>query len=172
LWRRVAWTRTVPRNDGRGRATDITVRKYKYISTIRAASARRAGVAAREPEDNLHNARSAADVIAPRAEGSAIRVVAIGDGLIFASALLSIGLVRRKRRHVDARRFGWSGLARLAFGVRSAPDLRIRRDGCRLKLRRGGRVVEGARLESVYTGNRIVGSNPTPSASRCMQATV
>jgi hypothetical protein len=35
----------------------------------------------------------------------------------------------------------------------------------RLKLRRGGRVVEGARLESVYTGNRIVGSNPTPSAT-------
>ena len=31
--------------------------------------------------------------------------------------------------------------------------------------RRGGRVAEGARLESVYTGNRIVGSNPTPSAS-------
>ncbi len=31
-------------------------------------------------------------------------------------------------------------------------------------LRRGGRVAEGARLESVYTGNRIVGSNPTPSA--------
>ena len=28
-----------------------------------------------------------------------------------------------------------------------------------------GRVAEGARLESVYTGNRIVGSNPTPSAS-------
>jgi hypothetical protein len=28
----------------------------------------------------------------------------------------------------------------------------------------GGRVVEGARLESVYAGNRIVGSNPTPSA--------
>jgi hypothetical protein len=27
-------------------------------------------------------------------------------------------------------------------------------------------VAEGARLESVYTGNRIVGSNPTPSASR------
>src|SRR5262245_42668296 len=30
---------------------------------------------------------------------------------------------------------------------------------------RDGRVAEGARLESVYTGNRIVGSNPTPSAS-------
>jgi hypothetical protein len=29
---------------------------------------------------------------------------------------------------------------------------------------RGGRVVEGARLESVYTGNRIAGSNPAPSA--------
>jgi hypothetical protein len=26
-------------------------------------------------------------------------------------------------------------------------------------------VVEGARLERVYTGNRIVGSNPTPSAT-------
>jgi hypothetical protein len=31
---------------------------------------------------------------------------------------------------------------------------------------RGGRVVEGARLESVYTGNRIAGSNPAPSASQ------
>ncbi len=27
-----------------------------------------------------------------------------------------------------------------------------------------GRVVEGARLESVYTGNRIEGSNPSDSA--------
>ncbi len=32
--------------------------------------------------------------------------------------------------------------------------------------RRGGRVVEGARLESVYTGNRIAGSNPAPSATQ------
>lgn len=31
-------------------------------------------------------------------------------------------------------------------------------------MRRGGRAVEGARLESVYTGNRIEGSNPSPSA--------
>src|SRR6185437_5066280 len=31
-------------------------------------------------------------------------------------------------------------------------------------IRRGGRVAEGARLESVFTGNRNVGSNPTPSA--------
>ena len=31
--------------------------------------------------------------------------------------------------------------------------------------RRGGRVAEGARLESVWAGNRLVGSNPTPSAS-------
>src|SRR5437588_9046773 len=31
-------------------------------------------------------------------------------------------------------------------------------------MRRGGRVVEGARLESVYTGNGIAGSNPAPSA--------
>ena len=30
---------------------------------------------------------------------------------------------------------------------------------------RGGRVVEGARLESVYAGNRIEGSNPSLSAS-------
>src|SRR5579863_9707065 len=29
---------------------------------------------------------------------------------------------------------------------------------------RGGRAVEGARLESVYAGNRIAGSNPAPSA--------
>ena len=31
--------------------------------------------------------------------------------------------------------------------------------------RRGGRVAEGARLESVYAGNRIEGSNPSPSAN-------
>ena len=31
-------------------------------------------------------------------------------------------------------------------------------------MRRGGRVAEGARLESVFMGNRNVGSNPTPSA--------
>ncbi len=30
--------------------------------------------------------------------------------------------------------------------------------------RRGGRVVEGARLEFVYAGNRIAGSNPALSA--------
>ncbi len=30
--------------------------------------------------------------------------------------------------------------------------------------RRGGRAAEGARLESVYAGNRIAGSNPAPSA--------
>src|SRR5207249_7449422 len=33
-----------------------------------------------------------------------------------------------------------------------------------LKSRRDGRVAEGARLESVYTGNRIGGSNPSLSA--------
>ena len=31
-------------------------------------------------------------------------------------------------------------------------------------VRRGGRVAEGARLESVYAGNRIAGSNPASSA--------
>ena len=36
---------------------------------------------------------------------------------------------------------------------------------CRIK-GRGVRVVEGARLESVYTGNRIEGSNPSLSASQ------
>jgi hypothetical protein len=30
-------------------------------------------------------------------------------------------------------------------------------------------VAEGARLESVFTGNRNVGSNPTPSANICSQ---
>ena len=32
--------------------------------------------------------------------------------------------------------------------------------------RRGGRAVEGARLESVYTGGCIVGSNPILSAKK------
>jgi hypothetical protein len=43
--------------------------------------------------------------------------------------------------------------------TRSSVHMRIMREQ-----RRGGRVVEGARLESVYTGNRIAGSNPAPSA--------
>jgi hypothetical protein len=38
---------------------------------------------------------------------------------------------------------------------------------CKGSNRRGGRVAEGARLESVFTGNRNVGSNPTPSANPC-----
>jgi hypothetical protein len=40
---------------------------------------------------------------------------------------------------------------------------------CKGSNRRGGRVAEGARLESVFTGNRNVGSNPTPSANICSQ---
>ncbi len=35
---------------------------------------------------------------------------------------------------------------------------------CQLRSRRDGRVVEGARLESVYRGNSIEGSNPSLSA--------
>ena len=35
----------------------------------------------------------------------------------------------------------------------------------RFTRRRDGRVVEGARLESVFRGNSNVGSNPTLSAS-------
>ena len=38
-----------------------------------------------------------------------------------------------------------------------------------LRERRGGRVVEGARLERVYTGNRIEGSNPSPSATNVVK---
>jgi hypothetical protein len=92
-------------------------------------------------------------------------------------------------------RFGWAWRDLVIFGVnldigaaslscrramcleRSAPAgrrLRGRRARCyapRLAFpwgsasRRGGRAVEGARLESVYTGNRIAGSNPAPSAT-------
>src|SRR5690242_8699723 len=53
-------------------------------------------------------------------------------------------------------------LARISPERMRAPSRR-RRGG------RGGRVVEGARLESVYTGNRIAGSNPALSASPSKQ---
>jgi hypothetical protein len=55
------------------------------------------------------------------------------------------------------------GVARVVTSGRAAilrPPHRSRRDG---------RVAEGARLESVYTGNRIVGSNPTPSARKLVR---
>ena len=56
--------------------------------------------------------------------------------------------------------------AQRAFGARPFEEKIACAFGC--MLRRGGRVVEGARLESVYTGNRIAGSNPAPSArSHC-----
>ena len=47
------------------------------------------------------------------------------------------------------------GAMRLAFALLN-----------RSATRRGGPAVEGARQESVYTGNRIAGSNPAPSAIR------
>ena len=58
-------------------------------------------------------------------------------------------------------------LASLAPALRRGSRLAsLRRPPCRYNgvSRRGGRVVEGARLESVYGGNSIAGSNPAPSA--------
>ena len=45
-----------------------------------------------------------------------------------------------------------------------APDTQTRARPARC-MRRDGRVVEGARLESVYAGNRLKGSNPFLSAT-------
>src|SRR6185312_9041789 len=82
------------------------------------------------------------------------------------------GLGLGKSRLLEQR---WRGSSTRvgAFGIGRSPHPRIsiglsgrgRWLYCpHLPRRRGGRVAEGARLESVYTGNRIVGSNPTPSA--------
>ncbi len=49
-----------------------------------------------------------------------------------------------------------------AAGARAMRGLRAAKSSAS---RRGGRAAEGARLESVYAGNRIAGSNPAPSAS-------
>src|ERR1700677_2336515 len=51
--------------------------------------------------------------------------------------------------------------SRLAPGRRRVICARL---ATRTRCGRGGRAVEGARLESVYAGNRIAGSNPAPSA--------
>jgi hypothetical protein len=55
-----------------------------------------------------------------------------------------------------------------AVAMKRLPVQRYARSlaGALVASRRGGRVVEGARLESVYTGNRIEGSNPSPSANQ------
>ena len=57
-------------------------------------------------------------------------------------------------------------LSTKATAQKPAPGARrhVKRHAAR-RMGRGGRVAEGARLESVFTGNRNVGSNPTPSAS-------
>lgn len=44
------------------------------------------------------------------------------------------------------------------------PNPRGKTGRARMQGRRGGRVVEGARLESVFTGDRNAGSNPALSA--------
>ena len=46
------------------------------------------------------------------------------------------------------------------------PRRRLKPQPGSARMRRGGRVVEGARLESVFTGNRNAGSNPALSASQ------
>src|SRR5690554_3084174 len=55
---------------------------------------------------------------------------------------------------------GWNSAGDMTFygAAGSRPEFRW--------FGRGVRAVEGARLERVYTGNRIVGSNPTLSANR------
>ncbi len=89
--------------------------------------------------------------------------------------------VETVRFHLDARTegrgrefFATPGLACLARGGAPANSTAPRGPGCArgplacpgcpVRGRRGGRVDEGARLESVYTGNGIAGSNPAPSA--------
>ena len=82
------------------------------------------------------------------------------------------GLVRRGidklavRKHLPSLSEDADGtVGRLLACRRRRADYRVPRSAGRRALWRGGRVAEGARLESVYTGNRIVGSNPTPSAT-------
>ena len=53
----------------------------------------------------------------------------------------------------------------LIFQRDAHPDPRGETGRVERKGRRGGRVVEGARLESVFTGDRNAGSNPALSAS-------
>src|SRR5580698_1575828 len=65
--------------------------------------------------------------------------------------LFATALLRSAGRGCLRPRGGWCYRPRLAL-LRGAR-------------RRGGRAAEGARLESVYAGNRIAGSNPAPSAS-------
>ena len=54
------------------------------------------------------------------------------------------------------------GIADSTCVARATNDMRAARDED--ATRRGGRAAEGARLESVYAGNCIAGSNPAPSA--------
>ena len=58
-----------------------------------------------------------------------------------------------------------AGPRRFPKGMAHIPTLAAHPAATQAQRRRGGRVVEGARLESVYTGNRIAGSNPALSAT-------
>ncbi len=81
---------------------------------------------------------------------------------------LVLGVSSSAMRARLSRRRARSKLRRVAVGApRSRGATRTRSEA---PSRRGVRVAEGARLESVYTGNRIEGSNPSLSAifrTRC-----
>jgi hypothetical protein len=71
--------------------------------------------------------------------------------------------LRRLTQCPQRRHFGGENARRTPTTAGCNATLR-RYSALTVFLWRDGRVAEGARLESVYTGNRIVGSNPTPSA--------
>jgi hypothetical protein len=72
--------------------------------------------------------------------------------------------VREAEILTHSKRSGWN-----PAGNRNVLSVPVRLRQRRHNIRRGGRVVEGARLESVYRGNPIAGSNPAPSATVCRQ---
>src|SRR5262245_53103745 len=78
----------------------------------------------------------------------------------------------KRRMHQSRLPLGLRRRPGIAATWCKSPSLRLRRSGTSLphvilrkqSTRRDGRVVEGARLESVYRGNSIEGSNPSLSA--------
>ena len=84
-------------------------------------------------------------------------VAALAAGWLAAEALAAAGLAAAGSVAVSA-----AGAPRAVADFTKLPQRSVKR--------RDGRVVEGARLESVFRGNSNVGSNPTLSArifARC-----
>ncbi len=152
------WATRVPSifRDGRSAAPDTGANRVEHVRAAHRGSAKLT------MKHGYARSRSAPCGGYPGAIGCAPRVWRFGRS----PASRNRPTMKRTRVRRPAQSFSRARPLRTPGPPRHRPRVVTRATLAILRsIRRGGRAAEGARLESVYTGNRIEGSNPSPSAS-------